>query len=118
MNCMKCGKKTKDDHVFCDECLADMTAHPVKSGTVIQIPNRPSAAAIRRAAAQKRGVPLEEQLEQMRKTVRYLLLTILALALALCLSIILLLSKPKDTALPAAEDLGRNYSTYTPEAGT
>ena len=40
MNCMKCGKTTTNEQVFCDDCLQVMAKHPVKPGTPVYLPQR------------------------------------------------------------------------------
>ena len=38
MHCLKCGKQTKSEHVFCPGCLTVMEAYPVKPDVHIQLP--------------------------------------------------------------------------------
>ena len=42
MNCMKCGKETDENQIFCEDCLAVMEKYPVKPGVVVQIPVQPA----------------------------------------------------------------------------
>lgn len=70
MNCMKCGREIPEDDVFCAECLADMEKYPVKSGTVVFIPNRTAQTAVKRV--QKRVLPPEEQIRLLNRRIRRL----------------------------------------------
>jgi len=65
MICLKCGKKTKEDHVFCDKCLTTMEAYPVKPDVHIQLPNRSAAAAAKKAGPKRRQLTAEEQVVQL-----------------------------------------------------
>ena len=40
MYCLKCGRDTKSEQVFCNDCLAVMDAYPVKPDTAIHLPKR------------------------------------------------------------------------------
>ena len=40
MQCLRCGRETEDEHVFCFLCEAVMMKHPVKPNTVVNIPER------------------------------------------------------------------------------
>ncbi len=67
--CMKCGRDRPENQVFCDKCLADMRAHPVKPGVVVLLPRRdesqPKPAPRRRQPA----LPPEEQIKHLKKWV-------------------------------------------------
>ena len=64
MNCMKCGRKIPDEQVFCDKCLEQMEAYPVKPGTVVQLPTQTSALPKKPV---RRVLPLEEQNKLLKK---------------------------------------------------
>ena len=68
MNCVKCGRETENDSVFCSECLADMERHPVKPGVVVLLPQQERAA---RPVSRRRQSVLspEEQLTKLKKQV-------------------------------------------------
>lgn len=108
MGCMKCGRDTIAEQVFCPDCLQEMEKYPVRPGTVVQLPNRSIQSAAKKTV-KKRTVPLEDQVKILKKRVRNLMLAlILAIALAAALSI------------PAVEHLmenhfaiGQNYNTVT-----
>ena len=107
MNCMKCGKETKNNRVFCEECLAVMDAYPVKPGTPVKLPHRSQAP--KKAVPRKKVLSPEEQLPRLRKAMAWMGLTILALALALGLTVSMLLNTLN--AQEAQDNLGKNYST-------
>ena len=112
MNCMKCGRETDGEQVFCTECLLDMEKYPVKPGTVVQLPRRVEPSSGKKAHSHRRvNLSPEEQVKLLKKRVRlltFLLIVTLALAAALL--------------YPALENLldteyflpGQNYSTLDP----
>jgi hypothetical protein len=110
MGCMKCGRDTISEQVFCPDCLAEMEKYPVRPGTVVQIPVRRAAASVKKQPAKKRTVPLEDQVKVLKKRCRVLfLLLIVTTAIATLL------------AFPAVEHyfenhhkIGQNYTTITP----
>ena len=108
MNCMKCGRTTQDDQVFCETCLKDMSAYPVKPGTPVNIPKRPQKKAAEPAKKEKP----EEIIAQLRKTIRAWRITVLVLLLLLIVSVSLLgwHYATTDHSVPA---IGQNYSTET-----
>ena len=42
MYCLRCGKETPDNKVFCKSCLDSMDEYPVKPGQPIILPSRPA----------------------------------------------------------------------------
>ena len=40
MQCLRCGRETDGDQVFCFLCESVMVKHPVKPNTVVTIPER------------------------------------------------------------------------------
>ena len=107
MFCLKCGKEIAEDQVFCPDCLAVMEAYPVKPDTVIHIPHRPVRAPEKR----HHTLSAREQLLQLRKTVRWLMLTVAVLAVVLMLTAAMLLHQLDTPNAPASLPLGRNYTT-------
>ena len=87
MNCMKCGKETVGNHVFCQECQEIMRAHPIKPGTPIQILPRPARAVEKRT----RELSDKELLQQYRKIIRWLTITVAVLCGVVCLLVVLFL---------------------------
>ena len=70
MACMKCGKKTKDEQVFCTECLAVMEQYPVKRDIHIQLPSRANDRPGKRERRRKRNLTPEEMVVILRSRVR------------------------------------------------
>lgn len=108
MNCMRCGRKTEGEQVFCPECLAVMKTSPVSPNATVRLPRRQEAQTARKVPRRK-TVSEEEQIRSLRK--RVMLLTCL---LAVALVVIILLSVPTITHL--LEDHmallpGQNYSS-------
>lgn len=108
MYCMKCGKDTKSDQFFCQECLEEMERYPVKPDTPVYLP-----PVTRQERKTQRFTPPpapEEQVAQLRRTNRrlrvFLLLAVLILGLVCYLWL-----WPKETQEPA--DKGRNYTVGT-----
>ena len=83
MNCVKCGKDTTENNVFCPECLAQMADYPVKPGTPVQIPiHNP----VRRPSTRKFRAPEPEVVIRRQKKIIRLLavgVTVLFIAWAL-----------------------------------
>lgn len=107
MNCMRCGRQTEENQVFCSACLKDMDKYPVKPGTTVYIPTRTSDQAVRKNRP-KPPTP-EEQIAQLRHTLRILLLVLLAVLTAFAISAGLLihtLNLPEETV-----PLGQNFGT-------
>lgn len=110
MNCLKCGRETVSEQVFCPDCQLEMEKYPVRPGTVVQLPIRKNSAAPKKNQPKRRAIPLEEQVKALKKQVRGLIVAlIIALILAACL------------AVPAAQHLmedhfaiGQNYNTVIP----
>ena len=84
MNCMKCGRETVGNDVFCAECLAEMEKYPVRPGTVVLLPNRREEPALKKShSRRKAGLPPEEQVKRLKKVVRKLNIAVLVLFLLL-----------------------------------
>lgn len=109
MNCMKCGREMKEDHVFCKRCLTDMENYPVKPNTVVQLPVRPAAPAVKKKTRRKRDLKPEEQVQNLRFAVRWLsmLLAAALLAFAFTAAVLVHLLNQQD----AEDAVGKNYTT-------
>ena len=105
--CIKCGRETAQDGVFCEECLADMEKHPVKPGTPVVLHQKP-AVPIRRAPTRKVRKP-EEQIRSLKRAITTLWAVIILLVAALCIVTGLWLNQRSD---PTDNSLGGdNYQT-------
>lgn len=113
MNCMKCGRKTQADQVFCQECLAEMEKYPVKPGTVVLLPKRQANPGTKRPVARKRFSKPEEQITYLKKRNRWLVRAVVILAFAfVAVSAVALYFMDKQD-VPTY--IGRNYSTVSPD---
>jgi len=111
MQCIKCGRETAQNHVFCDTCLEVMDKSPVKPGTPVVIPKRPRK--IHPAAAAKKEKP-EDQIPRLEKLIRTLcwMCLVLFVALSICVGIIVWHFTSTDHGGLA---IGQNYSTEAPD---
>ncbi len=104
MNCMKCGRETVQERVFCEDCLLDMAAHPVKPGTVVLLPRREIAA---KKATKKRIVPLEDQVKSLKRWCR-----LQTFVLVICLVLIAAMIHPTlHYLLDEHVQKGQNYTS-------
>ena len=105
MNCLRCGRETASEQIFCLDCQAEMEKYPVKPGTVVQLPQRKENPSVRRT--KRRSHTSEEHIRQLQKWVR-------ALALLLFLAVLAIVA----LLIPTIEHLtevhylpGQNYSS-------
>lgn len=70
MYCLRCGRETADGCVFCDLCQQNMEQYPVKPGTPIHLPHRVAAAVPKKRLRRKRAATAEEQVLQLKKSLR------------------------------------------------
>lgn len=106
MNCLKCGRETRGEDVFCQDCLAEMAKHPVNPGAVVLLPRRKETPVVKKTP-KRHVLSLEEQVESLRKWVISLLL-----ALAVCIIAIVIMIKPTlHYALDEHFEIGQNYSS-------
>ena len=91
MVCMKCGRKCKENQVFCLECLAVMADYPVKPGTPIQLPIRQQTPTLSGKAQKKKQRKPEEQILRLRSAVRWLTLGLIASLAAFIITALMML---------------------------
>lgn len=113
MRCMKCGRETEENQVFCKDCLADMERYPVKPGTPVVIPKRPQKL---RSNPAKKENP-EEMFAKLNRKIHKLRIAVIALFLALCLSLGLLFYHFYTTD-HSGFGIGQNYSTLPAESNS
>ena len=108
MNCMKCGRETLGEDVFCQECLAEMEKYPVEPGTVVLLPRRKDYSPKK---APKRHIPSpEEQIEELRQQKSTMLFL-----LVVCIILIALMYKPTMHYVQDEHyEIGQNYSSASP----
>ena len=108
MNCMKCGRETGKDQVFCSQCLELMVTRPVKPDVVVQLPKR-KAAPQKKAPTKKKIRTQEEQLLYLKKKNRWMTAVICLLLVASLFLTSLCVDYFRQ--LDVQKFLGKNYST-------
>lgn len=84
MNCMRCGRNTTEQQVFCDRCLDDMARHPIKPDVAVYLPVRkPIEPQRKQNRHRKREHSAEEMVTILRK--RLLMLTAAVIILVMML---------------------------------
>lgn len=111
MNCLKCGRETENDQVFCQHCLDSMDAYPIKPGTAVQLPNRSAVPASKKSARRKRIVQPEELLTKQKALIRRLKATCVILCLVLAVCSFFLVKNLLDADM--RRWIGKNYSIQT-----
>lgn len=111
MYCLKCGRETMDNQVFCDACMEGMTHYPVKPDTAVNLPHRESPAAVKKQPPRKRPQSPEEQVTHLRKQVRRLTLLLAVLTVVLSLATAMLLKEHFGEGNTPV--IGRNYTIDT-----
>ena len=94
MRCIKCGKETLDNHVFCESCQVAMDHYPVKPDAAIHLPNRQEETVTKKAPLKKKVLSPEEQIQRLKKANRslHLWFWILLLLLLASLSLVIYLA--------------------------
>lgn len=107
MACLKCGKKTKEEQIFCPRCLEGMEAYPVKPDVHVQLPNRPGAIDLKKSARKRRVLSAEEQVPLLRRRIRRLMALSLVLLLLLVAAVGMLF---RDYFAEEKLEIGKNYT--------
>lgn len=113
MDCIKCGRETRGEDIFCQECLAEMEKYPVQPGTVVLLPRRRDSSVSKKSV--KRHTPSSEELiENLRRQNAFLLFL-----LVVCVTAILLMFEPTmHYVLDEHYEIGQNYSSVTTDTPT
>ena len=107
MNCMKCGRETAAEQVFCEDCLMEMAKHPVKPGTVVFLPRRTESYYAPRKVSKRKTLSLEDQVKALKKRVKVLILLLL-----ICMGLIIAMAFPTMHYLTDDHlKKGQNYNT-------
>ena len=109
MNCLKCGRETRQSQVFCDACLEVMQNYPVKPGTVIHLPNREAYSTEKKPPVEQWEERTDDQLPKLRRLTRWLTATIALLSLLLCIATGMLIHTLNMNTNNST--IGRNYTT-------
>lgn len=103
MACIKCGRKVKDQQVFCEDCLAEAEGYPVDPATPIQLPaHAPVQSQKKKGGKKKAARPPEAQLKRLRSSLRWLLFALVVVLLAFCLTALMLLNLLEQRDQPTA----------------
>ena len=115
MHCFRCGRECPETQVFCDRCLKQMQANPVKQGAAVQLTDSSRRYAEAPAVRVRRQPSPEEKVVALRTAVRWLAVAVVALSLLLGIAGWLLLDSVyhPETVMPG--NLGRNYTAVEPE---
>lgn len=81
MYCLKCGRETENEQVFCNACLEIMGKYPVKPGTHINLPKR-ETAVVQKKSSRRRALKPEEQVIQLKRSLRRTRFIVVLLILA------------------------------------
>ena len=106
MQCLRCGRETDGDHVFCFLCESIMVKQPVKPNTVVTIPER--SVRYRTNPNRKPQKP-EDDTEQLHRTILQLRLWVCMLmaALMLCVGVLTW----QELAREDEPAIGQNYTS-------
>ena len=109
MNCMKCGRETKSDVVFCRECLEHMERHPIAENMLVYVPTeKDRAAAVKKTTVAHPVVSAEDQVKRLHRKVEILrLLLILFMGASLFFGV---LSAETLHELKLTNLIGKNYT--------
>ena len=111
VSCLKCGKETRNEQVFCSQCLAVMERYPVKTDVHIQLPKQTERDLPKKSGKKRRTLSQEEQILILRKRNRRLVAILLAMALLLGAAGYLLV---RATVSTEDTELGKNYTFEIP----
>ena len=106
MQCLRCGRETAEDQVFCFLCESVMVKHPINPNTVVTIPER--SVRLRTSPARK-PAKVEEDTDQLRRTILQLRLWVCMLMAALMLCVAVLTWQELNREEKPA--IGQNYSS-------
>lgn len=107
MNCLKCGRETVEDHVFCDKCLQEMEKYPVRPGTALMLPKRKEESSPKKSKRHGySAISAEEQVRSLKRQKGWLVASVGLLTLLLAVTVLLsALRYHRKVLLP-----GQNYS--------
>ena len=117
MNCMKCGRETKSDAVFCRDCLEHMEKYPIPEHTLVYVPTeKDRVASVKKNTVAHPVASPEDQVKRLRRKVEVLrLLVILFVAASLFFGI---LSVETLHELKLTNLIGKNYTAVVATGAT
>ena len=114
VNCMKCGRETKEDAVFCEDCLEHMDRYPVPPNTLVYVPSEKDRMVTKKHTVSHPVVNQDDQIKRLNRRVHGLgLLVALMLGLVIFLG---LLSVDSLRQINMTNLIGKNYTTITSSA--
>lgn len=114
MNCLRCGRETVDQQVFCKACLDNMARYPVKSDTPVYLPVRKDKDAPRKQNRwHRRERTAEETVVILRKWVRFLIAVALILFAMLSAAVAGVWIAKKQGAEISIPNIGQNFHSVT-----
>ena len=117
VNCMKCGRETKSDAVFCPECLEHMERHPIAENMLVYVPTeKDRAAAVKKTTVAHPVVSPEDQVKRLHRKVEILrLLVIFFFAASVFFGV---LSAETLHELKLTNLIGKNYTAVVATGAT
>lgn len=109
MNCLRCGRETTEQQVFCDACLEHMSRHPVKSDTPIYLPVRKVGDAPKNKRRHRRERSAEETVVILRKRIRVLMILVVVLVMMFSAAVAGVWLAKKQGADLYIPDAGQNF---------
>ena len=109
MLCLKCGRETTGDHVFCDSCQKKMDSYPVAPGTAVHLPHN-TRSTPKKATTRKRGPSPEEQIQNLRRSLRRARTFALVTLIILAMTAAIVLHQAVSNDMPV---IGQNYTIDT-----
>ena len=113
MYCIKCGRETGENQVFCENCLQIMQQYPVKPGAVISLPRRNTPAQEKKAPVLHKEPSAADQLAQLRSMIRWLTAIIAVLSVLLSATAVMLI---RTLDKQKARTIGQNYTIVGSDA--
>ena len=112
MNCLRCGRNTTGQQVFCDACLDDMSRHPVKPDVAVYLPvPKPSDSQKKQPRHRKKEHSAEELVPILRKRILMLVAIVVILLLMLCAAAAGVWFANNPQKEPIIPNIGKNYQT-------
>lgn len=114
MNCLRCGRETDGQQVFCKACLDDMARHPVKSDTPVYLPVRKTREIPKKQFHwHRKERTAEEMVVILRKRVRVLTALVLILAMMLLAAAVGVWFAHQQAAGLTTPNIGQNFQIVT-----
>ncbi len=106
MNCIKCGVEIKEPQVFCDRCLEEMEQYPVKPNVTVTLPPQVKASVSKKKNRRQRYTKPEDQIRQLRSTLRILLAALAVVFIAFVMVAVMMLNllNEKEDETPSGQE--------------